>query len=62
MFQIFGVFNYNGLNIFDNKQIILALKEENIKLFSIILSVNSIIVGILWVYRCILFGSTHKQQ
>ena len=48
--QIIAVYNYNGTNIFDNNQIILAAKPSHVKLFAILLCSNSISVGILWIF------------
>ena len=48
LFQVFAAFNYNGLNLFDKNEIVLAYQESDIKLFCFLLSMNCIIVGILW--------------
>ena len=47
--QIFALCNMNGLNLFYQNQIVLSSKEFTIKLFTILLCLNSITVGILWI-------------
>ena len=48
--QIFSLFNMNGLNLFYPNEIVLASKELSVKLFTILLCSNSILVGILWIF------------
>ena len=48
--QIIAIFNFNGYNIFSPNQLVLALSESEIKLFTIILCLNCILVGILWIF------------
>ena len=48
--QIFALYNMNGVNLFYPKEIVLASKQFTVKLFTILLCMNSIIVGILWIF------------
>ena len=50
LFQIFAAFNYNGLNLLNKTQLVLAYNENSVKLFAILLSTNSIICGIFWTF------------
>ena len=48
-FQTFGTFSYNGLNLFDTDQLLLAYSATDIKIFTLLVGLNSIICGILWI-------------
>lgn len=50
IFQLLALFNYNGLNLFDGDELILSYKPFEIKVFAVLLGINSIIVGILWIF------------
>ena len=53
MLQTLAAYNYNGLNIFDQSKIVTAFSPFEIKLFCIILSINCILTGCLWL--CYIF-------
>ena len=61
LIQIFAIYNFNGLNIFDNNQLILASPQWDIKIFTSILCINCIIVGILWILYVIQNKCCHGQ-
>ena len=54
LFQILAVFNYNGVNLLDANQVVLGYQEFEVKLFSVLLSMNCISLGIMWILY--LFG------
>ena len=54
--QVIASFNYNGLNIFNKNEIELAYKQSDIKIFILLLSINSIIIGILWIFYLFKFN------
>ena len=49
IFQTLALFNYNGVNVFDTSQIVLAYRPEVITTFATLVGANAIIVGILWI-------------
>ena len=49
-FQIFAVYNYNGLNLFNTNQVVLPYKEYEVKVFSILLGSNCVLIGSLWLF------------
>ena len=51
--QVFAAYNYNGLNVFSPNQTILSFSEIQVKFFVILLSLNCIFTGILWL--CYIF-------
>ena len=57
--QIFAVYNYNGLDVFDANDSVLAYKEFDIKLFCVLLSVNCLLTGILWLFYIFCHGFCH---
>ena len=57
--QMLAIYNYNGLNIFDQDEIVLAYKESEIKLFCILLSLNCILVGLLWLFYTCCYQHCH---
>ena len=50
LLQTIALYNYNGLNLFNENQSILAHEQSAIKLFAILLSCNAILVGFLWIF------------
>ena len=50
LFQTFALYYYNGLNVLNPSELVLGYKENEIKLFAILLSLNCIIIGVLWVF------------
>ena len=50
MFQTVALLNYNGLNVFDTNDLVLAYKPFAVLLFSSLLGLNGIVVGILWIW------------
>ena len=56
VFQTLALYNYNGVNVFDPNQVVLAYPRSAIMLFASLLGGNAIIVGILW----ILYVLNHK--
>ena len=49
VFQTLALYNYNGVNLFDRNQVVLAYPRFSIILFASLLGGNAIIVGILWI-------------
>ena len=64
-FQMLALHYYNGLNIFDSSETILAYGETEITIFAILLGLNCTIFGILWVFyffcQKLCFGTFYKQ-
>ena len=46
--QILAAFNYNGFNIFSKNQVVLGYGDTQVLLFCILLSLNCVFTGILW--------------
>ena len=63
--QILAVYNYNGFNVLNQNQTILAYKEIQVKFFCCVLSLNCIFTGILWLVYVfchkLCHGPTFKQ-
>ena len=49
VFQSFALLSYNGLNIFNPDGLVLSYPETSILIFSILLGINGIIAGSLWI-------------
>ena len=49
LFQTLALYNYNGLNLFNPNQLVLAYGKSAIILFASLLGINAISVGILWI-------------
>ena len=56
LFQTLALYNYNGLNLFNPSQVVLAYRQSAIILFASLLGINAMAVGILW----ILYVLNHK--
>ena len=48
IFQVAALAYYNGLNVFNPSDTILAYKQSSVLFFAILLGLNGILVGILW--------------
>ena len=57
--QIFAAYQYNGLNIFSPNDVVLAFGPTEVKLFCLLLSINCIIMGILWLFYVFCHKSCH---
>ena len=65
LFQVIALHYYNGFNLIGNSQTYLAYGENEILVFAILLGMNCIVFGILWIFyffcHKICFGIFYKQ-
>ena len=52
LLQVLAAYNYNGLNVFNTKQRVLAATAFEVQLFCVLLSMNCFFTGILWQFYC----------
>ena len=49
IFQYLALLNYNGINLLNPNELVLAFKDWQVLTFSILLGLNAIIFGLLWI-------------
>ena len=59
--QVFAAYNYNGLNILSPNEVVLSFEANSIKLFCILLSLNCVFTGMLWLFYVFVHKLCHGQ-
>ena len=60
--QTLAGYNYNGFNVFSPNETILAFKQNDIKFFFVLLSLNCILIGILWLFYVCFYKYCHGRS
>ena len=59
IFQVFAAYNYNGINVLDANQTTLGYQEFEVKLFCVLLSMNSLCLGVMWIFYLVGYQLCH---